>query len=314
MIRTYQSGDEGKIVALWNIACPQDPITVSIFTRQVLVDPNFAPEGLIIAEEAGEVIGGTICIVRRLPLNGTDLEPENGWITAMFVHPSKQYRGVGTAMLKGAEEFFKNAGRQRVYFASYAPNYFVPGVDPNAYVGGRGFLEKMGFEVLDSPVAMDKNLVGYTIPKDVQDIVRKRTDEGYVFEFLTPSYVTSLIQFVQRQFNPDWTRAIRDFLHQGGSLDHILIARWNQNVVGFCMYGAYGTVGERFGPFGVDDSLRGTGLGKILLYQCLQVMRSQGLHNAWFLWTGETDAAGYLYHRAGFTVTRSFDVMVKQLG
>jgi hypothetical protein len=38
-------------------------------------------------------------------------------------------------------------------------------------------------------------------------------------------------------------------------------------------------------------------------------MRSQGLHNAWFLWTGIEDPAGRLYTRVGFHVSREFAVL-----
>jgi mycothiol synthase len=59
--------------------------------------------------------------------------------------------------------------------------------------------------------------------------------------------------------------------------------------------------------------MQGKGLGKILLYDCLALMRAQGLHGAWFLWTGEQSPAGHLYRKAGFHVTRRFDIMSKPL-
>jgi GNAT superfamily N-acetyltransferase len=68
-------------------------------------------------------------------------------------------------------------------------------------------------------------------------------------------------------------------------------------------------VAERFGPFGVDPNLRRIGLGKVLLYRCLDQMRSRGLHNAWFLWTGLDEPAGHLYARVGFHVSRQFAVL-----
>ncbi len=65
--------------------------------------------------------------------------------------------------------------------------------------------------------------------------------------------------------------------------------------------------------FFVKPSLRGAGLGKILLYETLDLMRQRGSHGAWFLWTGEESPAGKLYRRAGFTITRRFNVMKKTL-
>ncbi|WAH37185.1 GNAT family N-acetyltransferase [Alicyclobacillus dauci] len=313
MIRNYQSGDEAAIVALWNRACPKEPISMEMFVKRVLVDPNFDSEGLILYEEDGELLGFTLGIVRKLPLSGSDLEPENGWVTAFFVHPDHQRRGIAKKMFEAVEAFFTSRSRRYIFFSSYAPNYFVPGIDASRYPDARAFLDGQGYRVLYSPVAMDKNLVDFSIPADVHEVEDTRRKEGYVFEYLTPKLITQLVEFNDTKFNPDWARAVREAVGQGVPLNQILVAHKDGQIVAFCMYGAYDGVGERFGPFGVDDSLRGTGLGKVLLYKCLHDMKARGLHNAWFLWTGETSPAGHLYYRAGFEVTRRFDVMRKDL-
>ncbi|MCL6625099.1 MAG: GNAT family N-acetyltransferase [Alicyclobacillus shizuokensis] len=313
MPRSYRGGDEQAIVDLWNRACPADPMSMDVFTRRVLVDPNFDPEGLLVAEEQGQVVGALLAIVRKIPLSGSDLEPDNGWITFFFVDPNARGRGYATALLEAAVQFFQARGRKHIFFSSYAPNYFVPGMDAHLYPAGKRFLEKHGFRVLYPAVAMDKNLVGFSYPDDVRAVETARVNEGYVFEPLTHRYLTDVIRFNDEVFNPDWARAIRDAVAQGVSLEQILIARYGERVVGFCMYGAYDGVGERFGPFGVDPDLRGTGLGKVLLYKCLHVMRAAGLHNAWFLWTGEKSPAGHLYFRAGFEITRRFEIMKRDL-
>lgn len=286
---------------------------MDIFIKRVLVDPNFDPEGLIVYEDDHGLLGFTLCIVRKIPLSGSDLEPEHGWITAFFVHPNHAGKGIGRMMFQAAGEFFHSKSRRYVFFSSYAPNYFVPGIDAERYPRAKSFLELQGFRVLYSPVAMDKNLVDYAIPEDVVELEQTRRQEGYVFEHASPKYLTQLIEMNDTKFNPDWARAVRGAVAQGVPMNQILVVHRNERIVGFCMYGAYDGVGERFGPFGVDDNLRQTGLGKILLYKCLQEMKANGLHSAWFLWTGETSPAGYLYHRVGFQVTRRFDVMRKEL-
>src|SRR5699024_562259 len=93
-----------------------------------------------------------------------------------------------------------------------------------------------------------------------------------------------VMQFANMKFNPDWGRAIREGLLRGMSLEQILIARNKEQLVGFCLFGGYEGIRERFGPFGVDPDERGKGLGKILLNLCLQKMKARGLHGAWFLW------------------------------
>ena len=247
-------------------------------------------------------------------MSGTDIEPDNGWITSFFVRPDYRRRGIGTAIFKAADGFFRSRAKKTIYFASYAPNYFVPGIDRAQYPHGAALLEAQGFNQLYQCVAMDKNLVGFEVPQDVLAVEAARREEGYVIENLTLRYVFPVLAFNEREFDPDWTRAIRDALKSGVPMSNVLIARLGDEVHGFCMYGGYDGVGERFGPFGVSESLRGTGLGKVLLYRCLEQMRRDGLHGAWFLWTGEKEPAGHLYFRAGFSITRCFDVMVKKLG
>ncbi len=312
MIRHYEGGDEQAIVALWNRAMPADPVTLPLIVRRVLTDPNFDPEGVIVWEENGEVAGFLLAVVRQLPMAGTNLEPEDGWITAFAVAPESRGRGAGSAMLTAADEFFHKRGRRRVSFSPYAPNYFLPGIDPAEYPAGKGLLEKAGFRTLHQAVAMDKELVGFRYPDDVREAERRLQDDGYVFERLTLPHLTALVRFNQEFFGPDWARAVRGGVAGSLALDRFLIARRGRDIAGFCMYGLYDGIAERFGPFGVHPQLQGIGLGKVLLYRCLEAMRGDGLHTAWFLWTGETSPAGHLYRRAGFHVSRRFEIMRKE--
>ncbi|WP_346393927.1 GNAT family N-acetyltransferase [Virgibacillus pantothenticus] len=75
-------------------------------------------------------------------------------------------------------------------------------------------------------------------------------------------------------------------------MERILVVRQKGKVVGFCIYGGYEGVPERFGPFGVALDQHGKKLGKILLNLCLQQIKAESLHGAWFLWIGEKTSAG----------------------
>lgn len=313
-IRTYRGGDESRIVSVWNDALLQDPIDMRMFARRVLCDANFSPQGLIIAEEDGEIIGFALAIERKIPLWGADLEPDQGWITAFAVHPARRRRGVGRALFEAAEAFLKQRGKKDVLISPYAPNYFWPGIDANAYPDGFSFLKDQGYVTLYTPISMDKNLVSYVYPADAQKTRADRLAEGYVIAPLTWSYLSELIAFANDKFNPDWGRAIREAVAHGMPLDQCFVAiNPGGKLVGFALYGGYDGTMERFGPFGVDEEERGKGLGKVLLHETLRAMKSRGLHGAWFLWTGEKTAAGQLYLKAGFSISRTFHVMKKHL-
>jgi mycothiol synthase len=314
VFRSYQSGDELSIVKEWNVSLTKDPITQKRFRNLVLLDANFDPDGLRLAFDGGQLVGCVYAVRRLLPMYGTDLEPTNGWIPFFFVHPSYHKQGIGKRLMEDACQFLKENGRENVFFASYAPNYLLPGIDEKTYPEGYQFLLNSGFVRQYSPCAMDYSLINYDIPEDVLALKEQRAAEGYTFRNVEDRDLYEVIQFANTKFNPDWGRAIREGILQGLPLSRIFIARDSQEkLVGFCLYSGYEGIPERFGPFGVDPDLRGTGLGKILFYDCLKAMRAEGLHGAWFLWTGETTPAGYLYKRVGFKITREFHVMKKVL-
>lgn len=307
----YRPGDEKSIVQLWNKCLVTDPINQIRFRNLVLLDANFDPAGLKLAFDQNQLVGCAYAVRRILPMYGTDLEQDNGWITFFFVHPSYRHSGIGRKLLEDAILFLKTKGRRNVFFSSYAPNYILPGIDESEYPNAYKLLQSLGFETLYSPVAMDRNLVGYEKPQDVNSLKSQRESEGYVFSTAEDKDLFEVIQFANEKFNPDWGRAIREGILQGLPLNRILVASHEKKIVGFCIYGGYEGVADRFGPFGVDPEQQGKGLGKVLLHECLTLMRSEGLHGAWFLWTGEKSSAGYLYRKTGFEITRKFHVMKK---
>ncbi|MCK2212349.1 GNAT family N-acetyltransferase [Actinomadura sp. ATCC 31491] len=304
-VRPFRSGDETSLVDAWNRSMPADPTTSGWFRDRVLLDPNFDPEGLRVAVAGGAVAGCAYAVRRLIPLApGTGLEPDAGWIPFFFVVPEHRGGGLGRRLVGEAVAFLEGLGRTTVDFASYTPNYVLPGVDPELYPDGYRLLGELGFRTRQSPVAMDRSLVGYRTPPEVHELLRAREREGYVFRGPTAGELPELIRFAAGAFNPDWGEAIRRHREP----ERVLIAK-KDHIVGFALYAAYPGTPDRFGPFGVDPGLRGTGLGKILLHLTMTRMRAEGLRTSWFLWTGETSPAGRLYAAAGYEVTRRFHVM-----
>lgn len=313
MIRTFQNGDEVGIVELWNEVLVHDPINPNRFRKQILLDANFDPKGLIIAEEDGKIVGAVLAITRKLPMDGTNLESDTGWITFFMVHSQFERANIGHQLFEKACEYVKNEGAEKVYFSSYAPNYFVPGIDEESYPKGYAFLQKEGFKKVYSPVAMHRALTDYVYPEQIKELKAQREVEGYSFGKVQDGDLYELIQFANVHFNPDWGRAIREGILMGMDPSQILVAKKLDVVVGFALYGGYEGIRERFGPFGVDEREQGKGLGKILLHETLHEMRKQTILGAWFLWTSEKSSAGHLYLKNGFNTYRKFHVMVKEL-
>ncbi|MFF8726926.1 GNAT family N-acetyltransferase [Streptomyces sp. NPDC015171] len=312
-IRGFRTGDGPRLLEAWRRGVPADPITPDRFRSLVLLDANFDPAGLRVAVDGERVVGAAYAVRRLTPLAGTDLEPEQGWIPFFFVDPAARGRGLGRRLLTEALDWLHGHGRTRVDFSSYTPNYVFPGLDAEAYPEAAGLLESLGFRTLCEAAAMDRGLVGYRLPDAVARRLDELTARGHRFATPSDDDLVDLLALAGSRFGPDWACTIRACLAAGTPLDRIVVVRDpSGRMTGWAMHGAFDGVDERFGPIGVLEEMRGTGLGEVLLHLVLERMRARRAHSAWFLWTGEQSPAGHLYRKAGFTTTRVFRVLRRE--
>lgn len=311
--RGHRLGDAVRIADLTTVAMPRDAISADWFTHTVLLDPNFDPDGLIVAVDSDtEDVLGFVYAVRAG--RGIGPDPDGGWITIGCVHPDARRAGIGTKLLSRAKSFLAAKGAKWVNYAAYPLAYFVPGLDADAYPDAARLFERNGFQRLYTAAAMSIDLAEYAMPDDVCALRATRQAEGYSFGPATQDDLPETLSFASQRLAPDWGEAVRDSVLQHGRIDRVVVARHpDGQMVGFATYGAYRGLRERFGPYGVDESCRGTGLGKVLLHDTLTRMRAEGAQSAWFLWTGENSPAGHLYLRSGFHITRRFDVLRSDL-
>lgn len=306
-IRAFRAGQLADIVDLWNRCLPADPITPRRFRNLVLLDPNFDPAGLRLSYCNDRLVGAVYAVRRSVPMLGTDIEPDSGWIVFFFVDPDFRGRGIGRDLLDDALHWLDRA---QVDFSPYTPNYVLPGLDADAYPAAAKLLAELGFTTLYEAVAMHRSLDGYEIPGRIRQHITALSDKGYALRTANDDDLVDLIPLARDHFNSDWSRAIRESVGAGMPLDRIVLVREpTQRLVGWAMFGTYEDVIDRFGPFGVLEECRGTGLGKALLYETMAAMRAQGAHSAWFLWTGEQSPAGHLYRSARFEISRRFQIM-----
>lgn len=310
-IRAYRGADEAVLIPLWNASLTHDPINAALFRTRVLLDPNFQPEGLLVAEVEGQLAGFVLGLMRQVPLSLQGLEPKRGWITAFGVHPDRRRQGIGQALFAAAMARFAAAGRQQIEIAPYTPNYFIPGVDSHAYAPALHFLERQSWHTVSTPISMRAELTGFQLPAEVITLEQELAAQNIDIRPVTAADLPALMPFIASKFGWDWHRFAQEYLLTlfGPGADDIcfLVAVQGERIVGYCQQRR-----ERFGPFGVDPALRSQGIGRVLLFRCLAEMLAKGFHCAWFLWTGR-DAAR-LYERAGFRTVRRFAVMRYQLG
>lgn len=317
--RGFEPGDAGKLIELVASGMPADPVSLEWFTENVLLDANFDAAGLIVADGGDPAWGasgllGFVYAVRGRGTPGIPVDPEGGWITIGTVHPDARRQGIGGELVERAKAFLSSRGARWVNFSGYPPAYFLPGLDADVYPDGLRLLERHGFQTRSRPVAMDINLAAYATPDDVLRREAARAAEGYVVGPARADDLPEVIEFAATEMAPDWGEAVRQAVLRHARPDRVLLVRDpDGRVIGFATYGAYRGLRERFGPIGVVSQRRGLGLGKILMHASLRQMRAEGVHGAWFLWTGAEGPAARLYLEAGFTITRTFHVMLAEL-
>ncbi|MEI2688733.1 MAG: GNAT family N-acetyltransferase [Anaerolineae bacterium] len=310
VIRPYRGADEAALLELWNQALTHDRIDAARFRTQVLLDANFDPAGLLLAEVEGQLAGFVLSIVRRTPLFLQGLEPDMAWITAFGVRPARQRQGIGRQLFDAALSRLAGLSRRRVSISPYTPNYFTPGVDVDAYPAAVAFLQSSGWQVASQPISMRAELTGFQVPAEIQWLEARLAGQGIVVRPVQAADLPELMPFVARHFGWDWFRFAQEALlqHFGPGSDEIcfLVAARGPEIVGYCQQRR-----ERFGPFGVDPAQRSLGIGRLLLFRCLDAMLAKGYHCAWFLWTGRN--AARVYELAGFRQVRQFAILQRDL-
>lgn len=309
-IRPYCGPDEAALLELWNEALAHDRIDPARFRTQVLLDANFDPAGLLLAEVEGQLAGFVLSIVRQTPLFLQGLEPELAWITAFGVRPARQRQGIGRQLFDATLGRLASLGRRRVLISPYTPNYFTPGVDVDAYPAAMALLQGSGWRITSQPISMRVELTDFQIPAAVQALEQRLAGQGIAVRPVQAADLPELMPFIARHFGWDWFRFAQEALLPlfGPGSDEIcfLVATRGQEIVGYCQQRR-----ERFGPFGVVPTQRGLGIGRLLLFRCLDALLAKGFHCAWFLWTGRN--AARLYELAGFRQVRQFAILQRDL-
>lgn len=309
-VRDFKNADINAIVELWNKNLSHDVMTVERFMDRVVLDDNFDARLALVAVENGMIVGFCLGIRRLYPYLTRGLEPDRGWITALFVDEPYRRQGVATAMVTAVEDRMRAQGIHEITVGAYSPNYFMAGID-NSYEGGREFFSALGYDDRGEAVSMCRGLFGFELSAQVRKRIKELEREGIRFQMYSPDCFDSLVRLAEEQFGAGWHKNILDAVRAHEAQDTIVMAVDDEEgVIGFAMRKIDGN-DERFGPIGVRENLRSKGLGGILLDLQMLEMKKRGINCLYFLWTSG-DAIRF-YKRHGFEEFRSYRLSRKSL-
>lgn len=111
----------------------------------------------------------------------------------------------------------------------------------------------------------------YELP-DHSELMRKLSLDGIVIRRPLAAEKSLTLEWIGKHFGSGWaSEADVSFSYQPITC---FIAVRQQKIIGFACYDS--CYRNFFGPTGVDETFRGKGIGKALLFESLQGMRAQG--------------------------------------
>lgn len=308
---SYNKKYTKEVLALWNRTMSVDQLSQKQFYKKIILDDNFDPKYCLVALREDKVVGFVWSVKRKIPYGDLGLEENKGWIVAICVDEDYQGLGIGSSLIEKSLQQMKKDRVNKVIVGAYTPNYLFPGVDDDHYPKAFSFFKKLTFEKYGEAVSMERHLLTYDYSEEYLVLKEQILSKGYQLKPFTYSDTEELLSFLHEYFPGDWALNVRQAIIKDEASETILILRDNENeIVGYAQRAIDGNP-NRFGPFGVKESLRGEGLGALLFNEMLHDMVLKNLTHVYFLWTGGT--AQKFYEKNGMRVYRNYSLMLKDL-
>jgi GNAT superfamily N-acetyltransferase len=288
--------DLPRVLAAWNRVLVHDQVGEQYFRAVMLDDPNYEPEGVVIAEEnGGELLGFSACVLRREPAGkdggGTEWEFSRAYLKGFFVVENEKGERAGKALLEAAEAYGRAAGKRHMMVTVYTGPYIFPGIDVR-YQRIRDLLGRSGYRDIETIESVGVDLRQPDLAARLAG-VRERTGPEVEVVTWEPSLLPAFREFVaegkMRQWFPTGWEA-----HYQHADDLCLILRRRGKILGWARYHPR-RPRAGFGPILVLERERGRGYGLHLLLECMLRSREAGAESMYAGWanTGFYVAAGW---------------------
>jgi len=264
-----------SIYQLFENNSPFFSIPFEYFRRGTLEDTGLDQDlSLILFDpEVNKPIAAFI-IVRRKEIN-----EKHCFFKGCVVDKQYKRQGLGSKMFYELLRRVKERKITRIIYGPSVPEYWQPGVDirnTSLYF----FLKKHGFK-------SHKPIFNLTVSLNIINKKPMLKKEGYDYERVQPKDFDKTFDFVKQHFpNNTWAEEVKfSFRLQPPST---FIAKDAKNeIVGWATHSQF--FPGSFGPTGVDESLRGKGIGTELFLWCLWDIKQNGLDTCEIMWVnGDT--------------------------
>ncbi|MGN7387289.1 GNAT family N-acetyltransferase [Sporosarcina sp. SAFN-015] len=303
------------IVGLWNKEIGERfPMSAALWNQNTANEPNVMWEGSYAVCIDGQLCG-FIVVKRHVEKLDARMPATVGWIQCMLVGKPFQNEGLGSELLRHAEQALLEAGVDEIRLGRDPWHYF-PGIPLEDEVT-IGWFEKRGYA---------KGGVETDLIKNVRDSeLYKLTNSDKHYRLLTKDDIPSLLRFLERVFPGRWHYE---------AIHYELIAGTGREFIGFFMDGelqgfcrindqqspviaqnvywsalCHGEMGG-IGPLGIDRTIRGNHFGIDLVKAAANELIGRGVTDIVIDWTQLIS----FYEKLGFTPWKQYQSMTKTIG
>ena len=244
-----------------NCELHQGQFEPEILKKRIFDDPSHRNEHGFLLFDNKKIIGCMIGVTRR----------EEGWLKLFGIDQTYRRQGFGKAMLKKLEALFKSEGCNQIHVLNAAPYYLTPGLDVR-YTDAFCFLHSNGYQ-------LDNYVHNMSVDLQKNDFDFSQSDKllsslEVTIERLAPQNHAEYLQWVSDTWGGGWAAESCNGL-KNDPITTFITRDKHKAIRGFASYDVTMFRGG-FGPTGVDEKLRGLGIGKALLLRCLLDMKQRG--------------------------------------
>ena len=242
-----------------------------ILQRRIFDDHHYLPDHGFLLRDNGTTVGFMVGVLRG----------NEGALKLFAVDKQHRRSGLGSMMLEEIETLFRSAGAERVRILNCSPCYFTPGLDPR-YTEAFCFLQSHGYTAERYVHNMEVGLTGNEF--ETAHLESKLAKQGFEIRRLEHEDEQTFYEWMLGTWSQNWTTEACNSLKNAPVTTFIALDS-RDNIRGFATYDVTLFRGG-FGPTGVEESLRGLGIGKVLFLRCLRDMKTRGYPRCEIAWVG----------------------------
>ncbi|GAA2378269.1 GNAT family N-acetyltransferase [Dactylosporangium salmoneum] len=244
---------------------PEDAAEAEVLAARLAAPPAGRPAVRLAAADGAGVVFASI----------NDADPGLGHVELLAVAPEARRRGVGSALLRTAEERLAGLGADRVRLGGNPPCYAWPGIDVR-YTPAICLARRAGYSLTDTAWNMTADLTRHSA-EAAGDEARLESAGVKVLaaDADAPDWVRAI-------WGDGWAWEVEQSLDREGAGCYVAVR--DGEILGFAAYGANRP--SWFGPMGTAPAAEGLGVGRVLLRRCLADQRAEGHATAQIGWAG----------------------------